>query len=212
MFMPAHFAETDIATMHALMRARPFATLVTHGAQGLTANHLPMLLVDGPTAHGCLNGHVARANPLLQDVAGGVDALVVFQGPDLYISPSNYATKAQTGRVVPTWNYAVVHAHGRLRTIDDAAWLARHVEALTTSQEAGQPTPWAVADAPAEFTAKLIGAVVGLEIEIIRLEGKWKASQNQPAANKASVIAALEARGDADSAAMAELVRSRAGN
>ncbi len=212
MYVPAHFAETDVAMMHALMRARPFATLVTHGPHGLSANHLPLLLVEGPTPDGRLNGHVARANPLWRAAAAGIDALAIFHGPAHYISPSAYATKAETGRVVPTWNYAVVHAHGRLRAIDDADWLVSHLDALTTTHEAGQSTPWAVTDAPADFTAKLIGAVVGIEFAITRLDGKWKASQNQPAVNQASLIATLDARGDADSAAMAELVRSRAGN
>jgi transcriptional regulator len=198
MYIPKHFAEEDVAEMHALMRARPLATLVSHGADGLNANHIPLLLVDGK-----LQGHVARANPLWQagNVAGEV--LVVFQGDDSYISPSGYATKAEHGKVVPTWNYAAVHAYGELRVIDDPHWIFAQISALTAANEAA--LPWAVTDAPADYIEKMLGAIVGIEISITRLLGKWKVSQNQPAVNQASLIAALEKAGDP----MAGLIRAR---
>ncbi len=200
MYVPRHFAEDDVAEMHALMRANPLATLVTHGPDGLNANHIPLLLADGS-----LQGHVARANPLWQagNVAGEV--LVVFQGDDSYISPSGYATKAEHGKVVPTWNYAAVHAYGELRVIDDPRWIFAQISALTATNEAALPQPWAVTDAPADYIEKMLGAVVGIEITITRLLGKWKVSQNQPAVNQASLIAALEKAGDP----MAGLVRAR---
>lgn len=200
MYVPRHFAEDDVAEMHALMRANPLATLVTHGPDGLNANHIPLLLAGGR-----LQGHVARANPLWQagNVAGEV--LVVFQGDDSYISPSGYATKAEHGKVVPTWNYAAVHAYGELRVIDDPRWIFAQISALTATNEAALPQPWAVTDAPADYIEKMLGAVVGIEITITRLLGKWKVSQNQPAVNQASLIAALEKAGDP----MAGLIRAR---
>jgi transcriptional regulator len=186
MYIPKHFAEDDVAEMHALMRARPLATLVSHGADGLNANHIPLMLVDGK-----LQGHVARANPLWQagNVAGEV--LVIFHGDDSYISPSGYATKAEHGKVVPTWNYAAVHAYGELRVIDDPHWIFAQISALTAANEAALPQPWAVTDAPADYIDKMLGAIVGIEITITRLLSKWKVSQNQPPANQTSLIKAL---------------------
>ena len=204
MYIPKHFAEDDVTELHALMRARPLATLVSHGPDGLDANHVPLLLADA-APWGKLQGHVARANPLWQ--AGQVtgEVLVVFRGAESYISPSGYATKAEHGKVVPTWNYATVHAYGELRVIDDPAWIFAQISALTAANEAALPQPWAVSDAPADYTDKMLGAIVGIEITITRLLGKWKVSQNQPAANQASLIAALEKAGDP----MAGLIRAR---
>jgi transcriptional regulator len=204
MYLPKHFAEDDAAEMHALMRAHPLATLVSHGPDGLNANHIPLLLADaGPC--GTLQGHVARANPLWK--AGNVsgEVLVVFQGDESYISPSGYATKAEHGKVVPTWNYAAVHAYGEMKVIDDPAWILGQISALTATHEAALPQPWAVTDAPDDYIEKMLGAIVGIEITITRLLGKWKVSQNQPAANQASLIAALERAGDP----MAGLIRAR---
>jgi transcriptional regulator len=186
MYIPKHFAEDDVAEMHALMRTRPLATLVSHGADGLNANHIPLLLVDGK-----LQGHVARANPLWQagNVAGEV--LVIFRGDDRYISPSGYATKTEHGKVVPTWNYVAVHAYGELRIVDDPQWIFAQISALTAANEAALPQPWAVTDAPVDYIEKMLGAIVGIEITITRLLGKWKVSQNQPPANQTSLIKAL---------------------
>jgi len=200
MYVPRHFAEDDVGEMHALMRANPLATLVTHGPDGLNANHIPLLLAGGR-----LQGHVARANPLWQAGTVAGEVLVVFQGDDSYISPSGYATKAEHGKVVPTWNYAAVHAYGELRVIDDPRWIFAQISALTAANEAALPQPWAVTDAPADYIEKMLGAVVGIEITITRLLGKWKVSQNQPAVNQASLIAALEKAGDP----MAGLIRAR---
>lgn len=204
MYLPKHFAENNVAEMHALMRAHPLATLISQGPDGLNANHIPLLLADAEP-YGTLQGHVARANPLWKagNVAGEV--LVVFQGDESYISPSGYATKAEHGKVVPTWNYAAVHAYGELKVIEDPAWIFGQISALTATNEAALPQPWAVTDAPADYIEKMLGAIVGIEITINRLLGKWKVSQNQPAANQASLIAALEKAGDP----MAALIRAR---
>ena len=203
MYLPKHFAETDLGTMQALMRQHPLATLVSHGPDGLNANHIPLQLDAGASPNGTLQGHIARANPLAAAAADGCEILVIFQGPESYISPSGYATKAEHGKVVPTWNYTAVHAYGRLRLIDDADWVLAQVSALTAAHEASLAKPWAVSDAPADYIAKMLGAIVGIEITIDRLVGKWKVSQNQPAANQASLIAAL------DGQPMAELIRQR---
>ena len=205
MYLPKHFAETDVSTMHALMRQHPLATVVRHGAAGLDANHIPFLLVDQPAPYGKLQGHVARANPLCKAGEGADDVLVIFQGAESYISPSNYATKAEHGKVVPTWNYTAVHAYGRLRLIDDAEWIFAQISALTVTNESTLPQPWAVSDAPADYIEKMLGAIVGIEITIERLIGKWKVSQNQPPANQASLIAALKETGNP----MAELIQAQ---
>ena len=192
MYTPKHFHETRIELLHGLIRAYPFAAVVTRGSGGLAANHLPFELVDG-----VLHGHVARGNELAQQ--DGAEVLLIFQGPDGYISPNWYPSKHETGREVPTWNYAVVHVHGRLNVIDDAAWLRRLLETLTDHHEAVQPQSWKVGDAPEDHVEKSLRAIVGLEIGIDRIEGKFKLSQNHPARNRAGVIAGLRERdGDGD--------------
>lgn len=209
MYLPKHFAETDVAAMHALMRAHPLATVVHSGPQGLVANHLPLHLSAEPAPNGCLQGHVARANPLWKEAVPDAQMLVIFNGPEHYISPSSYASKARDGRVVPTWNYVSVHAHGTLRVIDDAAWVAAQMQALTSTHEAGRAAPWSVEDAPADYIERMRMAVVGIEIVVSRLEGKWKVSQNQPAENQESLVAALEADDNEQSTTMARLIRQR---
>jgi transcriptional regulator len=204
MYLPPQFEQPDRAVMHELMRTRSLATLVTTGSDGLNANHIPLHLSATPEPYGVLRGHVARSNPILNDLNSENDALAIFHGPQAYISPSWYATKQEDGKVVPTWNYTVVHAYGRMRIIDDAVWVLAQLEALTTQNEARFSQPWAVSDTPEEFTQKLIGAVVGIEMIISRLSGKWKVSQNQPLQNQLSVISGLTANGQA---AMAELVK-----
>ncbi len=193
MYIPASFRESRIETLRGLMRAHPFATLVVGTASGLTANHVPFELA----ADTLLHGHVARGNELAQ--LDGAEALLVFQGPQGYISPNWYPSKHETGREVPTWNYAVVHVHGRLRVIDDAAWLRRLLESLTDRHEADQPRPWSLSEAPADHIEKMLPAIVGLEVVIERIEGKFKLSQNHPVRNRAGVIAGLRRRdGDGD--------------
>jgi len=192
--------------MHELIRERPLATLVTMSSQGLNANHIPLYLSEGPAPFGTLQGHVARSNPMWSDLQADVEVLAIFHGPDAYITPSWYATKKETGKVVPTWNYAVVHAYGTLQVIDDASWIRAQLEVLTNHNEKKFPEKWAVSDAPHEFTEKLIGTIVGIEIVITKLSGKWKVSQNQPPTNQASVIEGLENSGLPDATSMATLV------
>lgn len=192
MHVPGHFAADDDAAV-ALMREYPLATLVVPRADGPVADPIPLLAVDRGAGL-ILEGHVARANPVWRDGdAGG--ALALFTGPRAYVSPGWYPSKHEHGRVVPTWNYAVVHAHGRIRFIDDAAWVRGHLERLTDRQEAAMPAPWGVGDAPAEFTARLAGAVVGLEFLVERLEAKFKLGQNRPPEDREGAIHALEALG-----------------
>lgn len=192
MYTPKYTEETREDVLHALIRNYPFATVVANTANGLVANHLPFELVDG-----VLHGHVARGNELVQLDGAGI--LLVFRGPDGYISPNWYPTKHETGREVPTWNYAVLHVHGRLRVIDDAVWMRALLGRLTDHHEADQPQPWKISDAPEDHIEKSLSAIVGLEITISRLEGKLKLSQNHPARNRAGVIAGLRQRnGDGD--------------
>lgn len=202
MYMPQQFEQLNIEVMHELIRNRPLATLVTLGSNGINANHIPLHISPTPEPFGVLRGHVARSNPIWSDLDQAIDALAIFHGPDAYISPSWYASKQETGKVVPTWNYTVVHAYGSLRIIDDATWVRTQLEALTAQNEAEFPHPWAVSDAPEAFTEKLIEVVVGIEMIITRLSGKWKVSQNQPPQNQRSVIQGLNANGKNDMAAL----------
>ena len=192
MYTPKYFEEMRADVLDGLIRAYPFATVVANTVNGLIANHLPFELVDG-----VLHGHVARGNELVQ--MDGVGVLLVFRGPDGYISPNWYPTKHENGREVPTWNYAVLHVHGRLRVIDDVAWLRVLLERLTDHHEADQPQPWKMSDAPEDHIEKSLSAIVGLVVTIDRVEGKFKLSQNHPARNRAGVIAGLRERdGDGD--------------
>jgi transcriptional regulator len=207
MYLPEHFEETRVETLHELIRAHPLGALVTLTPGGLDANHIPFEVDPDPAPFGTLRGHVARANPVWTEAARDVETLVLFQGPETYISPSWYPSKQDTARVVPTWNYVVVHARGPLRVIDDRAWLRAFVERLTDRHEAGRRDPWKVTDAPADFIDRQVGAIVGLEIPISRLVGKWKVSQNRPAQDRGGVVEGLRRQGDPASAAMAEAVR-----
>lgn len=206
MYCPAHFAENDGTALRELIRAQPLATLVTLGSDGLQVDHVPLLLSSRDDGTPVLRGHVARANPMWKKLSPGEPAVAVFHGPDAYISPSWYPTKRQHGQAVPTWNYTTVHARGPLRVIEEADWLRAQVEALTAQQEAGLVEPWQVGDAPADYIEKMLAAIVGIEIEIATLEGKRKASQNQPAENRAGIVRALEAAGGDHRREMARLV------
>ena len=199
MYLPRSFHETREDALQALIRAYPFATVVIAGAAGLAANHLPLEFVDGR-----LHGHVAHVNELAK--ADGAQVLAIFQGPDAYVSPSWYPRKHETGREVPTWNYAVVHVHGRLRVVEDTAWLRALLERLTDRHEAGQANPWRVDDAPADHVEKMLGAIVGLEIAIERVEGKFKLSQNHPARNRAGVVGGLRERAHRHDRDLADLM------
>ncbi|HXZ15761.1 MAG TPA: FMN-binding negative transcriptional regulator [Roseiarcus sp.] len=207
MYEPPLHRETDLERQHALIAARRLGLLISCGPQGLVANAVPFLLDRAASRLGTLKCHVARANPQWRDLAESPEALVVFQGADHYVSPSWYATKRETHKVVPTWNYVMVQARGAARVIEDDAWLQRQIEALTARQESSHETPWAVGDAPADFIALQRKAIVGLEIEISDIRGKWKTSQNRSAADRAGVVENLERLGDEEALAMAAIVR-----
>lgn len=201
MYLPKHFEETDAAVLHALVRAHPFATWAMQGDDGLVVNHLPfMLSTEGGAA--TLIGHVARANPVWRQLGPSV---IVFQGPEGYVSPSWYPSKHAHGKAVPTWNYAVVHAHGRPQAVEDRARLLEIVTRLTATHEAAQALPWAVSDAPADYIEQLLGAIVGIEMPIEKLIGKWKVSQNRSAADRQGAGAGLRQRGGAEAAGIATL-------
>jgi transcriptional regulator len=208
MYLPESFEETRVESMHDLIRCYPLATLVTLSSGSLNANHIPFYLSENPQPFGTLQGHVARSNPLWRNLSSDIEALVVFHGPEAYISPSWYATKRETDRVVPTWNYVVVHAYGTLRSIEDAHWIRLHLDNLTAHQESEFSEPWKVADAPTEFLDEMINAIVGIEMVITKLTGKWKISQNQSKSNKAGVINGLRERSGPWALIMSDLVAS----
>jgi transcriptional regulator len=203
---PLHRNE-NLPELHALIRERVFGLLISNGAEGLIANSVPFVLDPAASKLGTLKVHLARANPQWRDLEASPDVLIVFQGHDHYITPSWYETKRETGKVVPTWNYTIVQAKGRAKVMDDA-WLAQQIEELTQALEQRREAPWAVGDAPADFIAMQRRAIVGLEIEILDIRGKWKTSQNRSAADREGVVAGLEAMGDEESQAMAEIVRA----
>lgn len=194
--------------MHALMRAHPLCTLVSQYDSGLEANHVPVQTLEEPKPLGCIRGHIARANPLWRNYRPETQALAIFQGPQVYISPSFYPSKAITGEVVPTWNYAVVHASGTLRFIQDAGWLRDFVAGLTATHEARRPhsQPWKIDDAPAPYIDKMLSLIVGFEFSIATLSGKWKVSQNRPQADQQGVIRNLQNADDADSRELAAML------
>jgi transcriptional regulator len=208
MYTPAQFKIEDAAEAHALIRAHPFAILITHGSEGLIATHLPTVLkVDDASPLGRIECHVARPNPQWKSFASEADALMIFQGPHAYIRPDWYPSKAEHGKVVPTWNYNVVHAYGRLEAVQDKDWLHAHVAELTDQQEAPYPEPWAKADAPANYSEMLVRGIVGLKLQITRLEGKVKMSQNRDMRDRVGVVEGLRGRGeghDVETAAMVD--------
>ena len=211
MYLPKHFEETRVEVLHGLIHSDPLGALVTLTPGGLDANHLPFEVDPEPAPFGTLRGHVARANPLWRDFSRDVEALVIFQGPGTYVSPAWYPTKQDTGKVVPTWNYAVVHAHGMLRVIDDHAWLRDSVTKLTNRHEAPRRDPWKVTDAPADYIDKQLGAIIGLELPITRLVGKWKMSQNRPAPDREGVVDGLRREGGDSGEAIVDLIRRSSG-
>jgi transcriptional regulator len=208
MYQPPHFREDRIEVQHDLIRAHPLGLLVTGSANGLMANFIPFLVNPAAGLFGTLRAHLARANPQWHELAAVSECLVVFQGPQTYLTPSWYATKRETGKVVPTWNYVTVHAWGVPKVIEDAGWLRQQIGELTASRETQRTAPWSVEDAPADFVASQIKGIVGLEVVITRIEGKWKVSQNRPEVDRQSVVQGLRAEaGEADP--MAALVASR---
>jgi transcriptional regulator len=208
MYRPDDFRVDDVSEMHALMRARPFATLVSSGSAGLFASHLPTVLKDeGPC--GVIECHLARPNPHCKDLAEGNEALMIFQGPEGYITPNWYPCKAQHGKAVPTWNFAVVHAYGRPEVMKDKDWLLQHVTELTAQQESSEAKPWAPSDAPATYIDVMLRRIVGFRFAITRLEGKWKMSQNREVQDRVGVVKGLSARVAGEDLEIAEVVSRR---
>ena len=208
MYQPVHFQETRIEVQHELIRAHPLGLIVTAGPQGLVANPIPFILEPHGSEFGTLRAHLARANSQLAELAVVEECMVVFQGPQAYVTPSWYATKRETGKVVPTWNYVMVHVWGRPQVHDDAVWIRRQIGELTAQMETPRQMPWKVEDAPADFIAGQIKGIVGLEIPIHRIEGKWKVSQNRPPADRLGVAEGLRDIGIM-AAPMAALVAAR---
>ena len=205
MYCPSLFREDLLEVQHAFIRCHPLGLLISFGSSGLIANLLPFELKTGDSERGVLQAHIARANPQSREI-DDQEVLVVFRGPDAYVSPSLYTTKKETGKVVPTWNYAMVQARGKAKLRDHSDWLTDQLNALTTAREAARAEPWSVADAPRDYIEAQMRNIVGIEIEIAVLEGKWKVSQNQPEANRRSVAAGfgIEER----TREMAQLVRT----
>lgn len=209
MYQPAHFRVDDLAPMHALMRAHPLAALVSGGAAGLYATHMPTVLKDdGP--YGVVELHLARANPHWKFLADENEALIIFQGPEGYITPNWYPSKTEHAKVVPTWNYAAVHAYGRPEVMQDKDWLRRHVGELTTQQERAEALPWALSDAPESYIETMLRGIVGFRFAITRLEGKWKMSQNREMKDRDGVVKGLEQRAAGDDLEVAGLVAHHA--
>lgn len=204
MYLPPHFREDRLEAQHELIRSNPLGLLIVQGSEGLIADPIPFL-IDADGVKGVLRAHLSRANPQVAALASAEECLVAFQAVEAYITPSWYATKRETGKVVPTWNYAVVHAWGKPRLIYDSDWILNQIRDLTRAQEGGREAPWQVEDAPAEFVSAQIRGIVGLEIPVSRMEGKWKVSQNRSEADRAGVRLGLSETGSP----MAELVAER---
>ena len=209
MYNPPSFAEHDVGVMHDFIDAHPLGALVTSAPTGLFATHLPLVLERGRGTRGTLEGHFARANAHHELVAEGTDALVIFTGVDAHVTPSLYPSKQRHGKVVPTWNYVAVHAHGRIRLVHEPVRLRAHLARLTARHEAPQPRPWSLDDAPPGYVDALLSAIVGIEIEIDRLDGKWKMSQNRPPEDVEGVIRGLEGSADATVREVGAIVQAR---
>jgi transcriptional regulator len=204
MYLPAHFEENRPEALHALIAAHPLGAFVVSGPNGLDANHVPFEFDASAGAHGTLRAHVARANPVWQEVQAQQDVLVIFQGPTGYISPNWYPSKHEAHRQVPTYNYLVVHAHGRITVRDDEAFVRGFVARLTRRMEAGEPAPWKMGDAPRDYIDQMLAAIVGIEIEVTRLVGKAKLSQNKTDADRRGAADGLRRRGNDAADALAD--------
>jgi transcriptional regulator len=210
MYMPQQFEESRPEVLHELMKSHPLSTFVVFAGTELIANHIPLLLDPTQGRYGTLRGHVSRSNPAWRHFSSPVDAIAIFQGSHAYITPNWYPSKQADGKVVPTWNYAVVHAYGQPKAVEDRAWLHAHVTQLTGEHESGRAAPWHVTDAPTDYIEQMIKGIVGIEMPITKVQGKWKVSQNRKVADRLGVADGLEAQATGQSAAMAALVRERA--
>lgn len=208
MYLPKQFEERRTEVLHGLINQQPLGALVAVTRDGLCVNHVPFLIDAGAGPFGVLRAHVARANPLWQAAIAGTEAVAIFQGPQQYISPSWYPSKQEAGKAVPTWNYVVVHAHGPLTFVEDTAWLHAHVDQLSQRHEATRPAPWKLADAPSEYIDKQLRHIVGVELTITRLSGKWKLGQNRSAEDRRGVIQGLRQQGDAPALQVAALMQA----
>jgi transcriptional regulator len=206
MYIPPDFAETRLPVLHEAIHRARLATLVTVGGDGLEASPVPMLLDPAQGPYGTLSGHLARGNP--QGRWSSVPALALFTGPEAYVSPAWYPSKAQSGKVVPTWNYVAVHAHGTVVFFDDPDRLLAVVGKLTEKHEAGRPRPWSVSDAPADYIRAMLKGIIGFTLTITRLEGKWKLSQNRTPEDRQGVVEGLTREGGAAETAVAETMAS----
>lgn len=209
MHIQAHFAETRVPVLHALMQSRPLATFILANGDDIVVNHMPMMIEGGAGDAGVLRAHIPRSNRIWESFDGQRNAVAVFHGPEAYVSPSWYPSKREHGKAVPTWNYVVVHAHGCPAAVHDAAWLREHLKVMTNTHEAHQAQPWQLSDAPPDYIELMLRNIVGIEMPISRLEGKWKISQNRPEEDRLSVAAALSGRNDSNSLAMAALIQGR---
>ena len=209
MYNPSPFPEERIEVLHAFVREHPLATIVSCGEDGLEATHVPVVLRPDIGQRGVLRCHFARANPQWKTIQSSPTILAIFQGPHHYITPSWYPSKREHGKAVPTWNYAVVHVRGHAKTFEDRDELIAHVTALTDQSERGSESPWSVSDAPRDYIEAMTKAIVGIEISIETIEGKWKASQNRPVADRQGVVDGLTALGTPESLEMARIVRER---
>ena len=207
MYVPPHFLEDDKAALHRAIGETRLATLVTLGSEGMEASHMPILLDAGEGPYGAIRGHLARANPQWRRATAETPALVMFLGPDAYVSPNWYATKRETGKVVPTWNYLAIHAYGRVEFFEDAERLRAIVTSLTQRHEGRREKPWAVSDAPEDYIQAQLRGIIGFRLPIDRLEGKWKLSQNRPEADRRGVIEGLEGEGGALESTIAQRMK-----
>ncbi len=212
MYIPSAFNEDDLASLHRQIEGTRLAVLVTFGSRGLQANHVPLLFNPDQGPNGTLHGHLSKANPQWREMEAGAEALVIFPGPDAYVSPSFYPSKAEHGLAVPTWNYLAIHAYGIPEVLHDSDRLRELVSTLTAKHEAGRPQPWTLEDAPAEYIAKMLNAIVGFTIPISRLEGKRKLTQNRSAADIAGVQAGLAASSELNDNEIAQLMRQGESN
>jgi transcriptional regulator len=208
-YIPVSFNETRLEVLQATIERHPLAALVTMGAEGLTASHIPLLYYPSEGDLGVLRGHLARANPQWQNHLPQYEALAIFSGPEHYVSPTWYPSMKKHGEVVPTWNYVVVHARGTLSFKEEPEWLLANVSTLTDAQEKSIEMPWRVSNAPPEFIEGMLRAIVGVELAVTQLEGKWKVSQNRPAADREGVIVSLQKLDSLQAQEMAELVKEK---